>query len=116
MKVLVIEYDFDLANLFKKILEKEGHTVQIYSERSQEISWTTFDLVLLDTWQIYQEPIILEKITQTDAIICLTSTSYENNQPERIKELDYHLFLRKPFTRKTLTDTIITMKTNQTSL
>lgn len=113
MNVLVIDGEADHAYLIQKMLEKYGHEAHLYSETYPETSWTHYDLIILDTWKIHQEPDTIEKIVQSQAVICLTSTLSESQQSDTIKEIKYHMFLQKPFTMETIADLVASSKPSQ---
>ena len=116
-KIMIVDDELDIANLYKLSLERYGFFVEIFSDPLLALSSYkagAYDLLLLDInmprmngFRLYQE--ILSRHLDNHVKVCfITAFEEYNNQFKelfpRLKEAD--CFIRKPIALKALTEKV----------
>jgi DNA-binding response OmpR family regulator len=112
-KILIVDDEPDLNNLFQLALEYAGFGVQTYEDPVIALSHFEpglFDLVVLDIkmpkmdgFELYKE---LKKKDSNVKICFLTASEmyYEENRKKEYDSIDKDLFIRKPVSTKELVE------------
>lgn len=112
MKIMIIDDDEDILNLFRDFLSKEGYDVVTYLEplkalKEIEDSPTRYSLIITDIRMPGISGIeLIKRVSSINADIKVVLMSAFEINGDELKELTYHEHLKKPIHMHALARTL----------